>query len=290
MSNTVTSFRGFYCTLEGGEGCGKTTILKKLKYLCEKKNFLILINTIARIVDEDTKEEDLLPDTLFVRESGSTLFAQALRGIAVNMNLDAWEETMTFGLARAALLRKEICPALDKNNLVISDRGIDTSLVYQGIGREFGVDKVLTCNNRVGAGFFHRLPDLTIILDLDPEIGLKRINENNRTTNKFEEESLQFLRSCRDGFKSLAKGEYPSISNERFVIIDANGDRKTVFKNTVYTLIKKIVYSLNGYLITEEDIDGIFKNIFFVEFDEFIDIDFEAADFIERGTLLNELA
>ena len=119
------------------------------------------------------------------------------------------------------------------SKIVVCDRYLDSSLAYQGGARELGIDNVLNVNLFATEGTF---PDLTLLFDLDPEIGLARIQANaNREVNRLDLEKLEFHRMVRSTFLDLAK-RYP----ERYVIIDASKDRQAVAEATLNAILTRL--------------------------------------------------
>lgn len=191
--------KGLFISFEGSEGAGKGTILAKLKEFLEENNV----------------------DFISTREPGGTTVAEKIREIIVNEDIDGITEALLFASARRHHVENKIKPALKEGKLVLCDRFIDSSLVYQGCGRGLGMDKVWEINQFAIEGF---LPDKTIYLDIDPQVGLKRIADNNRETNRLDSESLDFYNKNREGYLYLAN-KYP----ERFVVINADQTPDEVF-------------------------------------------------------------
>lgn len=190
--------RGFFITLEGGEGSGKST---QVKLLCDAfaKAGLPYIQT---------------------REPGGTEGAERIRGLLVSGATDAWEpvtETLLFYAARMDHVSKRIRPALAKGTHVVCDRFADSTLVYQGIGKDLPEDFIHMLH-RLCLGNF--APDLTLLLDIDPQEGLKRASARAGAERRFEDLPLDFHRRIRAGFLALA-GREPN----RIAVVNAAQDK-----------------------------------------------------------------
>ena len=191
-----------FITFEGGEGAGKTTQINILKKYLEDQGLEVIIT----------------------REPGGVTSAENIRAVIFDNEIDPITETMLYAAARREHYIKKIKPALDAGKIVICDRFIDSSIVYQGIVRSVGVDLVENINKYV---INNIEPDLTIFFDLDPEIGLKRVSLRNEQMNRFDKESLDFHLKVRKGYKLLSK------TRNRFVLIDASKSIEEVTKQII---------------------------------------------------------
>ena len=192
---------GVFITLEGGEGSGKSTQAQLLK----------------------SWFAEAFPgrEILVTREPGGTEQAEEIRAILVNGatdKLSVQAEALLMIAARTEHVQKIIQPALRRDAIVICDRFSDSTLVYQGLAH----DKDITLLRSIHQfGFGDLRPDLTFVLDLSPEQGLKRAEarvQAQNTESRFEEKGLAFHSRVRDGFIELAAQE-----PDRIVIIDASG-------------------------------------------------------------------
>jgi dTMP kinase len=187
---------GIFITIEGGEGAGKTTLIHALAH----------------------KAQSLGHEVMITREPGGIPIAEAIRSVILqkeNTAMDARTEALLYAAARRQHLAEKVIPALQKGALVICDRFVDSSLAYQGHARGLGLEAVWEINRFATDGC---MPDLTFYLDLDPEIGLQRIEQNgDREVNRLDLESLAFHRKVREGYKLLE-----ARFTERFVTIDAS--------------------------------------------------------------------
>ena len=191
-----------FITFEGGEGTGKTTQINILKKYLEDQGLEVIIT----------------------REPGGVTSAENIRAVIFDNEIDPITETMLYAAARREHYIKKIKPALDAGKIVICDRFIDSSIVYQGIVRGVGVDLVENINKYA---INNIEPDLTIFFDLDPEIGLKRVSLRNEQMNRFDKESLDFHLKVRKGYKLLSK------TRNRFVLIDASKSIEEVTKQII---------------------------------------------------------
>lgn len=186
--------QGIFISLEGGEGGGKSTQIVRLR----------------------EKLEDLGKKVVITREPGGTAISEKIREILLdkaNLNMAYSTEVLLFQAARAQVYRELIIPALEMGKWVIADRTSDSSVVYQGIVRDFGVPIIKGLNNLSTKG---TIPKLTLILDVSVEIGLAR-REGTDKNDRLDLESKVFHEKVRQGFLKIAKEE-----PERFVIIDAS--------------------------------------------------------------------
>jgi len=186
--------QGIFISLEGGEGGGKSTQIVRLR----------------------EKLEDLGKKVVITREPGGTAISEKIREILLdkaNLNMAYSTEVLLFQAARAQVYRELIIPALEMGKWVIADRTSDSSVVYQGIVRDFGVPIIKGLNDLSTKG---TIPKLTLILDVSVEIGLAR-REGTDKNDRLDLESKVFHEKVRQGFLKIAKEE-----PERFVIIDAS--------------------------------------------------------------------
>lgn len=162
-------------------------------------------------------------NVIFTREPGGTNIAEKIRDIILNEDIDPLTEAYLFAAARREHIIKKIKPLLEEGKTIICDRFVYSSLVYQGLGRNLGINFIDRLNKPVIEGFY---PDKIIYLDLEPEIGLERIKKNNREINRLDNEKLDFYKKCREGFLHLANNE-----PDKFIIINANQSERKVFQD-----------------------------------------------------------
>ncbi|MGP1504668.1 MAG: dTMP kinase [Eggerthia catenaformis] len=202
---------GKFITFEGGEGSGKTTVAKMIEEALSQDGYQVLLT----------------------REPGGVKIAEEIRNIIVdekNSCIDPKTEALLFAASRRQHLIEKVKPVLDHGGIVICDRFIDSSLVYQGIGRNLGIDKVYQMNLFATEGI---MPDKTFFFNIKPEIALKRLKtDESREVNRLDLESLEFHQKVYEGYCLIAQ-RY----KDRIVSIDASGSIKEVFK-TIYQQIK----------------------------------------------------
>lgn len=188
---------GLFITVEGGEGAGKTTLISRLN---------------ERIYRETKKK------TLMTREPGGIPIAEAIRTVILDRShtkMDGRTEALLYAAARRQHLVEKVVPALNRGEVVICDRFVDSSLAYQGHARGLGIEQVWEINRFATEDC---LPHLTLYLDIDPEAGLARIQaDGGREVNRLDLESLAFHRKVREGYRIVA-ARFP----ERIVTLDAS--------------------------------------------------------------------
>lgn len=200
-----------FITFEGGEGSGKSSAL--------------------RLLDERLRNEGY--QTVVTREPGGTPIAEQIRNVILdkgNTKMDSRTEALLYAASRRQHLVEKVWPAIKEGKLVLCDRYLDSSLAYQGGARGLGIDEILNVNMFATEGTF---PDLTLLFDIEPELGLERIAKNaDREVNRLDLEKIEFHRGVRATFLSLAK-RYP----ERFVVLDASKTLPEVVEDA-YNAIK----------------------------------------------------
>jgi dTMP kinase len=196
-----TSARGRFITFEGGEGAGKSTQIARLKLHLEAAGRAVLAT----------------------REPGGTPGAEQIRRLLVTGDpgrWDAWTEALLIAAARRDHVERVIRPALAAGTWVLCDRFLDSTLAYQGIVAGIGADAVEALHGLV----FGRLrPDLTLVLDLDPAVGLERAGRRADGEGRFEARGLAFHQKLREAFLAIARAE-----PERCRVIDAARDVSSV--------------------------------------------------------------
>ncbi len=200
-----------FVTFEGGEGSGKSTVLKKVDALLREEGY----------------------QTVVSREPGGTPISEEIRNVILdrkNTNMDPRTEALLYAASRRQHLVEKIWPALKEGKIVLCDRFLDSSLAYQGGARGLGIDEILKVNEYATEG---TMPDLTILFDIEPKKGLERIAANQgREVNRLDLEKMSFHEGVRATFQSLAK-RFP----ERYVVIDASQALDDVVKDA-YNAIK----------------------------------------------------
>ena len=194
--------RGFFITIEGPEGCGKSTQSEMLvDYLREKGREVVL-----------------------TREPGGTRVGEQIRSLVLDAKYEEMmplTELLLMAASRAQHVLEKIRPSLDGGKVVVCSRFLDATIAYQGYGRGFDIDLIRRINNIATAGL---LPDLTILIDIDVETGLKRalgVDEDETGSgagDRLENEDIGFHERVRAGYAALAERE-----PERIVTIDGRG-------------------------------------------------------------------
>jgi dTMP kinase len=192
---------GMLIAFEGGEGSGKSTQTTRLaEWLTERG---VAVTT--------------------THEPGATDFGLRIRGILLDSadgSLTPRAEALLFAADRAHHVDTVIRPALDRGDVVITDRYVDSSLAYQGAGRSLSVDDIRRLSRWATNGL---KPDLTVLLDIDPEVGLARARSSTKQHDRLERESLEFHRRVRAAFRSLA-----DANPDQYLVVDAGASPDTV--------------------------------------------------------------
>ena len=188
---------GLFITFEGGEGCGKSTQIAALK---------------ARL-------EAMGKTVVQTREPGGTALGESVRSLLqhddAGQGMSPEAELLLFAASRAQHVRELIAPAIAEGQIVLCDRFLDSTTVYQGVARAIDSKKVDTIN-QFAIGDTN--PDLTILIDLPPEIGLARVHaRSDGRLDRMEKEAIEFFQAVRQGYLDLAKSE-----PKRFLILDGS--------------------------------------------------------------------
>lgn len=208
---------GMFITIEGPEGSGKTTVAK---------------NVVEKLINEGYK-------VLYTREPGGVGIAEKIRDIILdvnNTNLDPRSEALLYAASRRQHLVEKVIPALEKGYIVICDRFVDSSLAYQGYARDIGIDEIYNINM---FAINDKWPDITILLDIDPEVGLQRIMQNRQNeVNRLDLEGMNFHNKVHKGYQ-IIKEKYA----DRITLVDGNKSKDEVF-DEVYKIIKERINEL----------------------------------------------
>ncbi|MDQ0729438.1 dTMP kinase [Arthrobacter sp. B1I2] len=173
---------GVFIAFEGGDGAGKSTQAARLASALESRGYTVLCT----------------------REPGGTPVGEKLRSLVLdhgNGDIDAHTEALIFAASRAAHATQVIRPALGRGEIVLTDRYIDSSVAYQGAGRNLGLDAVRTVNEWATSGL---QPHLTVLLDVDPRLGRSRRTAGQAAEDRLESEADEFHTRIRDAFLNLA--------------------------------------------------------------------------------------
>jgi len=192
--------KGILISFEGSEGCGKSTQIRKIA---------------------DRLEEIDHRDVVVTREPGGTIIGEDIRHLL--MHADSSKsilpetELLLFAASRAQLVREIILPAVQDGKIVLCDRFLDSTKVYQGVARQIADDPV-TMINEFAVGEI--VPDLTVVLDIPPEIGFERIKHRvSDMPDRMEQENIEFYGKVREGYLALARS-----LPERFFVVDGAGE------------------------------------------------------------------
>jgi dTMP kinase len=188
---------GLFITFEGGEGCGKSTQIAALR---------------ARL-------EAMGKTVVQTREPGGTTLGESVRNLLqyddAGQGMSPEAELLLFAASRAQHVRELIVPAIAEGQIVLCDRFLDSTTVYQGVARAVDSKKVDTINQFAIGG---TNPDLTILIDLPPEIGLARVHaRSDGQLDRMEKEAIEFFQAVRQGYLDLAKSE-----PKRFLVLDGS--------------------------------------------------------------------
>ncbi len=202
----IVIMNGIFISLEGPDGAGKTTVLEAVLPMLKK----------------------LSPEIVATREPGGVRVAEEIRQVILNpenTDIDAKTELLLFAAARRLHLQVKVLPALKAGKLVIADRFIDSSVAYQGFGRDLGLAPVEWLNEFATDGL---KPDLTLYLDIDTDAALERIRKNRANDmDRLDMERAEMHHKVRQGYLEVVKSE-----PERFVTIDASQPLDAVIADT----------------------------------------------------------
>lgn len=201
--------RGRFITLEGGEGAGKTTLAKALAAGLQARG----------------------QETLITREPGGTPNAEALRHLLVEGETGRWSplaETLLLYAARADHVERLIKPSLASGTWVICDRFSDSTRAYQGAAGGLAAERIAQIDAACLDGFG---PDLTFMVDLDPELGLERTRKRGEDATRFERQPGAFHQALRQAFLEIAHAE-----PDRCVILDGSQSPDAVFERAMMAI------------------------------------------------------
>lgn len=204
---------GRFISFEGGEGCGKSSLIERL---------VARLRAAGRSV-------------LVTRDPGGTEVGEQIRHILqysrASAGMTAETELLLFCASRAQLVREVIRPALASGQIVLADRFFDSTTVYQGVGRRLDAAMVATINRFAIA---ECVPDLTVVIDLEPRVGLERAR-GRELFDRMEAQSLQFYERVRQGYRELAARE-----PQRVKLVDGHGSLDAI-SETVWELVRNVV-------------------------------------------------
>ncbi len=212
MYATSVKNPGRFITLEGGEGAGKSTQIQVIK------DYLLTCGN----------------DVVVTREPGGTSEGKEIRNLLVSGDKDKWSplsETLLIMADRAAHLERVIRPALAEGKYVVCDRFFDSTKAYQGVAGGLGLDIIHNLQQPV---LGKTLPDVTLLLDIDPEKGLRRAQERGGEL-RFESKTLAYHRTLRNAFLDFAAQE-----PDRIFVIDADRDVEAVSADILAVLDERL--------------------------------------------------
>ena len=198
--------KGLFITFEGGEGSGKSTQISFLSKLLTEQNI----------------------EHIITREPGGTETGEQIRKILLQGNinkLDSYSEFLCFAASRREHLKKIILPALSENKIVICDRFLDSSIVYQGMVGGLDEDIIVKVHDDF---CYKKYPDLTLLLNVNAKIGLARKNKNTLVENRFENFNEEFHELVQKKFLELAHKH-----NDRYRVINADNDKDFIFNEII---------------------------------------------------------
>ncbi|AGX41214.1 dTMP kinase [Clostridium saccharobutylicum] len=211
--------KGLFIVFEGGEGTGKTTAIEAIYNWLIENNF----------------------KCIKTREPGGIKISEEIRQVILNKDntaMDGRTEALLYAAARRQHLVEKVIPALQNETIVLCDRFIDSSLAYQGYARGLGIEEVMSIN-KFAIGEY--MPDISILFDLDPKIGLERISSSNqREINRLDLEKLDFHENVRVGYNIVYEN-----NKHRIIKIDASKSKENVISDIKKILKAKISANMN---------------------------------------------
>jgi dTMP kinase len=203
--------KGLFIVFEGPEGAGKTTVIKEIESVFKNTNI----------------------EYIFTREPGGISISEQIRNIILNKEnteMDGRTEALLYAAARRQHLIEKVIPSLEAGKVVICDRFIFSSLAYQGYARGLGMEQVMNINNFAIEDY---MPDLTLLFDLDPRVGLRRIHSNDeREINRLDLESIEFHEKVAEAYHILAQNY-----DESTIIIDASKSLEEVKDQVINSIM-----------------------------------------------------
>lgn len=205
----MSTSKGLFISFEGIDGCGKSTQIKMLCSYFKDRN----------------------KEFLMVREPGGTDISEQIRKILLHSHdqeiSDRTEALLMTG-SRAQLIDEKILPFLNQGKIVIADRFLDSTLAYQGGGRELDLNWLIDLNNFATNNTF---PDITFFIDIEPEIGAMR---SGSSKDRIESAGLEFQSRVRQSYIKLS-----TLFNDRYLTLDGNLKKKIIHKKIVSHLLEK---------------------------------------------------
>ena len=196
--------KGLFVAFEGGEGSGKSTIIEKIYIWLRESGH----------------------ECILTREPGGIKISEKIRAVILdkeNTEMDGRTEALLYAAARRQHLVEKVIPAINSGKIVLCDRFVDSSLAYQGYARGLGIDKVFEINK---FAINDCMPNVSILFDIDPEIGLERIRKNSsREVNRLDLEKIDFHNKVREGYTKIYEN-----NKDRMIKINAEQSIDQVFE------------------------------------------------------------
>lgn len=204
--------KGYFITFEGPDGSGKTTVC----------------NAVYQ------RLKDMGYDVVHTREPGGIEIAEKIRDIILdpqNVMMDAKTEALLYAASRRQHLVEKVIPSIEDGKVVICERFVDSSLAYQGYGRELGFDEVLSINKFAIGDYF---PDMTVYLDVDEKTGLERIKDR-AFKDRLDQESIDFHHRVNEGYQKVI-----DVFKDRVSIVDASKPLDSVIEDAL-SRVKELI-------------------------------------------------
>lgn len=196
--------KGLFVVFEGGEGSGKSTIIEKIYIWLRESGH----------------------ECILTREPGGIKISEKIREVILdkeNTEMDGRTEALLYAAARRQHLVEKVIPAINSGKIVLCDRFVDSSLAYQGYARGLGIDEVFEINK---FAINDCMPNVSILFDIDPEIGLERIRKNSsREVNRLDLEKIDFHNKVREGYTKIYEN-----NKDRMIKINAEQSIDQVFE------------------------------------------------------------
>ncbi len=204
--------KGLFITFEGPDGSGKTTVATAV---CERL-------------------AEMGYDVIHTREPGGIAISEDIRKNILhpkNTMMDAKTEALLYAASRRQHLVEKVFPAMEEGKIVICERFLDSSLAYQGFGRQLGFDEVLSINL---FAIDNTYPDLTIYLDVDEQVGLDRLS-NRDFKDRLDQESIDFHHRVSQGYREVLRR-----FSDRITIVDASASKEEVIEESMNRVLELI--------------------------------------------------
>jgi dTMP kinase len=204
--------KGYFITFEGPDGSGKTTVATEV---CKRLSSLGY-------------------EVVHTREPGGIAISEDIRNIILdpkNTMMDAKTEALLYAASRRQHLVEKVFPAVKEGKIVICERFLDSSLAYQGYGRQLGFDEVLSINL---FAIDNTYPDMTIYLDVDEEVGLSRLSDRE-FKDRLDQESVDFHHRVSEGYREVLRR-----FRDRISVIDASKSKEEVIEASMNKILELI--------------------------------------------------